>query len=56
LATEFESMYGRTGVPIKTFLLAVELAIERDGNGVLTQNHFSDCLSSVKGTYGAATF
>lgn len=49
IAGEFESFYGRQGVPIKTLLLAVELAIERDGQGALTQEHFLDCLSSVKG-------
>lgn len=49
IAAEFESFYGRTGVPIKTLLLAVELAIERDGQGCLTQEHFIECLASVKG-------
>lgn len=48
IGSEFDAMYSRTGVPIKQLLLAVELAIEREGNGSLTHSNFIDCLSSVQ--------
>jgi hypothetical protein len=35
------------GVPIKTIVLAVELAIERGGNGQLSHAAFMDCLRSI---------
>ena len=45
---DFEQNYSTFGVPVKTMLLAVELAIERGGNGELKKTHFMDCLQSVK--------
>ena len=48
IAVEFEQKYSAFGVPVKTLLLAVELAIERSGTGELKKVHFMDCLQSVK--------
>ena len=48
IAMEFEQRYATFGVPVKTLLLAVELAVERNGNGELKKVHFMDCLQSVK--------
>lgn len=44
IAVEFDQKYSTFGIPIKTLLLAVELAIERSGNGELKKAHFMDCL------------
>ena len=49
IANDFDTMYSQQGVPIKMLLLAVELAIEREGNGTLTREHFIGCLEGVKG-------
>ena len=50
IATDFETGYLKDGgVPIKTLLLAVELAIERNGKGLLEQDSFTSCLESVRG-------
>jgi vesicle-fusing ATPase len=37
----------QSGIPIKTILLAIELAIERGGNGQLQHGIFMDCLRSI---------
>ena len=52
IAKDFVGLYPtdeleQGGVPIKTILLAVELAIERAGNGQLTHAAFMDCLRSI---------
>lgn len=53
ISTDFETLYaaqsGVNGVPIKTLLLAVELAIERNGKGMLELESFVSCLESVRG-------
>lgn len=49
IASDFDSLFSTTGVPIKQLLLAVELAIEREGNGALTRDCFIECLQSVRG-------
>ena len=49
IAANFDSLYSVTGVPIKQLLLAVELAIEREGNGALVCDCFIECLQSVRG-------
>ena len=48
IAMEFDQKYSTFGIPIKTLLLAVELAIERSGTGELRKAQFMDCLASVK--------
>ena len=55
IANDFDTMYSQQGVPIKTLLLAVELAIEREGNGALTRQHFIGCLEGVKGPAASRT-
>ena len=48
IAMDFEAKYSTFGIPVKTLLLAVELAIERSGTGELTKAHFMETLASVK--------
>ena len=50
IANDFDSICQNRGVPVKQLLLAVELAIEREGNGALTRDNFVDCLQSVRGS------
>lgn len=42
-----DDLHADGGVPIKTILLAVELAIERSGNGTVSHPVFMECLRSI---------
>ena len=53
IASDFDGLYARQGIPVKQLLLAVELAIERDAGGALTREHFMGCLEGVRGTASA---
>lgn len=52
IAEDFASFYptdelNQGGVPIKTIMLAIELAIERGGNGQVSRGIFMECLRSI---------
>ena len=47
ISQEVESVHSVSGLPIKNLMLAIDLAIEKNGNGLLEFNTFMEQLDSI---------